>query len=129
MAQSHIYSERTSTWFAGEQRRRAGRVLKRLSQHYERFAEVQQKFVSALIYPAVVTCVGIGIIIFFMTYMLPKFISIFEDMNVPLRNDAIPERDQQDGQHILVADPPGAAGVGGALQTASSFGNWLKGHR
>jgi len=33
-------------------------VLKRLADHYERFAEVQSKFISALIYPAVVACVG-----------------------------------------------------------------------
>ena len=45
---------------------------------------MQAKFVSALIYPAVVVCVGIGIIIFFMTYMMPKFLSIFEGMKVSL---------------------------------------------
>src|SRR6267378_763175 len=38
---------------AGEQSGALGEVLKRLSQHYERFAEVQQKFASALIYPSV----------------------------------------------------------------------------
>ena len=40
-------------------------VLKRLASHYERFAEVQAKFISALIYPAIVGCVGIVIVIFF----------------------------------------------------------------
>jgi len=40
--------------------------------------------VSALIYPAVVCCVGVVIIIFFMTFMLPKFMSIFEGMKVEL---------------------------------------------
>ncbi len=69
---------------AGEQSGALVEVLQRLSQHYERFAEVQQKFVSALIYPSVVACVGVVIIIFFMTYMLPKFLSIFEGMNVQL---------------------------------------------
>src|ERR1051325_5692507 len=69
---------------AGEQSGALGEVLKRLSDHYERFAEVQQKFVSSLIYPAVVACVGVVIIIFFMTYMLPKFMSIFEGMQVQL---------------------------------------------
>jgi type II secretory pathway component PulF len=69
---------------AGEQSGALGEVLKRLSEHYERFAEVQQKFVSALIYPAVVACVGVAIIIFFMAYMLPKFLSIFEGMQVQL---------------------------------------------
>ena len=69
---------------AGEQSGALGEVLKRLSDHYERFAEVQQKFVSSLIYPAVVGCVGIVIIVFFMSYMLPKFMSIFDGMQVQL---------------------------------------------
>ncbi|MBI3191775.1 MAG: type II secretion system F family protein [Pedosphaera parvula] len=69
---------------AGEQSGALEEVLRRLAVHYERFAEVQSKFVSALIYPALVACVGIVIVIFFMTYMLPKFLSIFEGMNVPL---------------------------------------------
>jgi type IV pilus assembly protein PilC len=69
---------------AGEQSGALGEVLKRLAAHYERFAEVQQKFVSALIYPAVVACVGVVIIVFFMSYMLPKFMSIFEGMQVQL---------------------------------------------
>ena len=59
-------------------------VLKRLSDHYERFAEVQSKFTSALIYPAIVSCVGVVIVIFFMTFMLPKFMTIFQGLKVPL---------------------------------------------
>jgi type II secretory pathway component PulF len=69
---------------AGEQSGALVEVLQRLASHFERFAEVQAKFVSALIYPAVVVCVGIGIIAFFMTWMLPKFMSIFEGMKVSL---------------------------------------------
>ena len=45
---------------------------------------MQSKFVSALIYPCVVGCVGVVIMVFFMTFMLPKFLSIFEGMNVQL---------------------------------------------
>jgi type II secretory pathway component PulF len=69
---------------AGESSGSLVEVLRRLATHYERFAEVQQKFTSALIYPAFVTVVGIGVMFFFMTYMLPKFMSIFEGMDVPL---------------------------------------------
>src|SRR6266849_60559 len=69
---------------AGEQSGALVEVLKRLANHYERFAEVQSKFVSALIYPAIVACVGIVIVIFFMTFMLPKFMTIFEGLKVPL---------------------------------------------
>lgn len=69
---------------AGEQSGALVEVLQRLAIHFERFAEVQAKFVSALIYPAVVACVGIAIMFFFMTVMLPKFMSIFQGLNVPL---------------------------------------------
>ena len=69
---------------AGEQSGALTEVLQRLATHFERFAEVQSKFVSALIYPAVVASVGVGIIFFFMTYMMPKFMTIFEGMDVQL---------------------------------------------
>jgi type II secretory pathway component PulF len=69
---------------AGESSGALVEVLRRMADHFERFAQVQSKFTSALIYPAFVSVVGIGIAIFFMTYMLPKFMSIFEGMNVPL---------------------------------------------
>ena len=69
---------------AGEQSGALVEVLKRLAEHFERFAEVQQKFASALIYPACVLAVGVVIVFFFMTYMLPKFLSIFQGMNIPL---------------------------------------------
>jgi type II secretory pathway component PulF len=69
---------------AGEQSGALYEVLRRLAAHYERFAEVQSKFVAALIYPAIVAVVGIVIIIFFMTFMLPKFMTIFQGLKVPL---------------------------------------------
>ncbi len=69
---------------AGEQSGALEEVLRRLSAHYERFAEVRTKFISALIYPAMVMGVGVVIIFFFMTFMLPKFMEIFTGMNVEL---------------------------------------------
>ncbi|MSU63469.1 MAG: type II secretion system protein [Pedosphaera sp.] len=69
---------------AGEQSGALVEVLNRMHQHFDRFAEVQSKFVSALIYPAIVGCVGVAIVIFFMTFMLPRFLSIFKGMNVEL---------------------------------------------
>ncbi len=69
---------------AGEQSGALVDVLRRLADHYNRFAEVQTKFKSALIYPCVVATVGIGIVIFFMTFMLPRFLTIFDGLKVPL---------------------------------------------
>src|SRR6266496_3238191 len=69
---------------AGEQSGALVEVLKRLAEHFERFAELQSKFTSALIYPCIVACVGVVIVIFFMTFMLPRFMSIFQGLNVAL---------------------------------------------
>jgi len=62
---------------AGEQSGALVDVLRRMADHFEKFAQVQAKFKSALIYPAVVCCVGVGIVIFFMSFVLPRFMSIF----------------------------------------------------
>ena len=69
---------------AGEQSGALVEVLRRVAEHYERFAEVQSKFVSALIYPCIVACVGVVIVTLFMTVMLPKFMEIFQGLNVQL---------------------------------------------
>jgi type II secretory pathway component PulF len=83
--QSRIFSDLYINMVrAGESSGALVEVLRRMADHFERFAQVQTKFTSALIYPAFVAVVGIGIMFFFMTYMLPKFMSIFQGMNVPL---------------------------------------------
>ena len=69
---------------AGEQSGALVEVLRRLADHFERFAAVQSKFSSAMIYPAFVAGVGVLIMFFFMTKMLPTFMQIFEGMQVEL---------------------------------------------
>ena len=83
--QSRIFSDLYINMVrAGESSGALVEVLRRMADHFERFAQVQTKFTSALVYPAFVAVVGLGIMFFFMTYMLPKFLSIFQGMNVPL---------------------------------------------
>jgi type II secretory pathway component PulF len=69
---------------AGEQSGSLVPVLRRMANHFNQFAEVQAKFKSAMIYPAMVSCVGFGIIAFFMFFMLPRFTEIFKGFNVEL---------------------------------------------
>ncbi|MGZ5544472.1 MAG: type II secretion system F family protein, partial [Limisphaerales bacterium] len=69
---------------AGEQSGALEDVLRRMADHFTRFAEVQAKFKSAMIYPAFVLMVGIGIGIFFMTVMLPNFLKLFDGFKIPL---------------------------------------------
>jgi type II secretory pathway component PulF len=69
---------------AGEQSGSLVEVLRRLANHFQQFAEVQSKFTSALIYPAMVCCVGAGIVAFFMFFMMPRFMEIFNGFGVEL---------------------------------------------
>jgi type II secretory pathway component PulF len=69
---------------AGEQSGSLVEVLRRMAHHFQQFAEVQAKFTSALIYPALVCCVGLGIIAFFMFFMMPRFTLIFEGFDIQL---------------------------------------------
>ena len=69
---------------AGESSGALVEVLRRMADHFERFAQVQAKFTSALVYPAFVGVVGLCIMFFFMSYMLPKFLTIFDGMQVQL---------------------------------------------
>ena len=69
---------------AGEQSGSLVPVLRRMATHFQQFAEVQAKFKSAMIYPVMVICVGILLVFFFMTVMMPKFIEIFKGFNIEL---------------------------------------------
>jgi type II secretory pathway component PulF len=69
---------------AGESSGSLVEVLRRMADHFQQFAEVQSKFKSALIYPAMVCCVGAGIVAFFMFFMMPKFMEIFNGFGVEL---------------------------------------------
>ena len=59
-------------------------VLRRMSHHFQQFADVQAKFKSAMIYPVMVIIVGILLVMFFMMVMMPKFIEIFNGFNIEL---------------------------------------------
>ena len=65
---------------AGEKSGALEEVLRRQASHFERFADVQSKFKSAMIYPLIVLCVGVALVIFFMTALLPKFMNLFESI-------------------------------------------------
>jgi general secretion pathway protein F len=61
-------------------------TLRRLAEFLEARAAFQEAIVSALAYPVVVTTVGAGAIVFLLTFVIPRFASIFEDMHqaIPL---------------------------------------------
>jgi type II secretory pathway component PulF len=83
--QPHIFSDLYVNMVkAGEQSGSLVPVLRRLAGNLQQFAEVQAKFKSAMIYPLLVVVVGGCIIAFFMFFMMPKFMGIFQGFNVDL---------------------------------------------
>jgi len=59
-------------------------VMRRMATHFQQFADVQAKFKSAMIYPVMVIGVGILLVTFFMTFMMPRFIEIFNGFQIEL---------------------------------------------
>src|SRR5688572_9491780 len=69
---------------AGEQSGALVDVLRRMAGHFQQFAEVQSKVTTAMIYPIMVCTVGIGLVLFFIYFMLPRFVEMFKGFNVEL---------------------------------------------
>ncbi len=62
---------------AGEQSGRLGWVLERLADYAESRDALRQKVWMAMAYPAIVTLVAVGIVIFLMTTVVPQVVSVF----------------------------------------------------
>lgn len=69
---------------AGEESGNLDEILLRLASYAEKTSALQKKIKSAMIYPAVVTMVAVGITTFMLTYVIPKFAGIFEQLGAPL---------------------------------------------
>src|SRR5215471_10953184 len=70
---------------------RAGEASGSLSQIFERLAEFERTrddlrgyIVSSLIYPALLTCVGIGSIFVLLNFVVPRFAQIFSDPRIKI---------------------------------------------
>ncbi|MGR9049193.1 type II secretion system F family protein [Halobacillus faecis] len=55
-------------------------ILERLAVYYEKQYDTRQKIISALTYPLVVGLIAIGIVIFLLTFVVPRFASMFDTM-------------------------------------------------
>lgn len=65
---------------AGEASGALPEVLKRLIVHFERIQSLRQRMTSAMVYPVIVLVMGFGVGVFSITYILPKFKTIFDNM-------------------------------------------------
>lgn len=59
-------------------------ILQRLAEFQERAQSLKRKITGAMIYPAAVITVAVGIVSFIMIFIIPKFKAIFEGFGVEL---------------------------------------------
>jgi general secretion pathway protein F len=59
-------------------------TLRRLADYLERSQELRGSIINALIYPAFLMVGVLGSLLLLLTYVVPQFVPIFEDMQVPL---------------------------------------------
>lgn len=69
---------------AGEASGALHEVLRRLVQHYERMQDLKDKVIMALVYPVIVLVMGVGVLIFSMVAVVPKFSKIFDTLGQQL---------------------------------------------
>lgn len=59
-------------------------ILARLADFMEKAAKLKKKVIGAMIYPAVVITIAVGIVSMIMVFVIPKFKQIFQDFGLKL---------------------------------------------
>jgi general secretion pathway protein F len=59
-------------------------ILERLASYLETSGELRSYIIGAMIYPALLSAVGLVSVIILTVFVVPRFTGIFEDMGVPL---------------------------------------------
>jgi len=59
-------------------------VLERLATHFVKENKIRQKIKTAMIYPMVIGSIAVVMIIFMLTFVVPKFVSMFSSMGSEL---------------------------------------------
>jgi type IV pilus assembly protein PilC len=59
-------------------------VLDQLADYIERDVEARSTLTSALIYPAVVACMSVGVVIVLATFVMPRFVVFFKSLHAKL---------------------------------------------
>ncbi|MFC1889939.1 type II secretion system inner membrane protein GspF [Thermodesulfobacteriota bacterium] len=59
-------------------------VLSRLADYMEDQVQIKNKILTAMAYPIIMVCIAIAVIGILFTYVIPKFVEIFEDIHQAL---------------------------------------------
>lgn len=79
-----VSEEYIATIRAGEESGHLEQVLSRLADAIEQQEKMNRKLKSAMIYPSLMVVMSIVIIIFLMAYVVPKVVSVFDNMEQDL---------------------------------------------
>lgn len=76
---------------AGTETGRLSEVLARLAEYLDARLALRQKFVTALIYPVLVTLIAIGVIAVLVTYVVPQVVAVYQQsrQTLPLLTQAL----------------------------------------
>lgn len=69
---------------AGEASGSLDSVMTRMADQYEKDNKIRNKITQALIYPAVLAVMTVIVVIFMLTFIMPTFMSMFEEFHVQL---------------------------------------------
>ena len=69
---------------AGEQSGKLDAVLERLADYVERRQALQSKLMLAAIYPVILTAVALSVVTLLLTYVVPKVVAVFADLDAKL---------------------------------------------
>jgi general secretion pathway protein F len=80
-----------ATVAAGELAGQLDAVLERLADYTESRHSLRQKVSHALLYPIVLTCLALGIVVLMLVYVVPKVVAVFETtgQNLPVLTRAL----------------------------------------
>lgn len=73
-----------ATISAGEKTGHLDKVLNRLADHTEQQWHMRQKLKTAMIYPAAIVVVAIGIVGFLLEYIVPKMVAVYSNLQQSL---------------------------------------------
>jgi len=69
---------------AGETSGKLNVVLNRLAQYVEQQEDLRQQVKNALFYPLILVIAGIAVVVLIVTFVMPKFVEVFNRAEVPL---------------------------------------------
>lgn len=73
-----------TTVAAGERSAKLDQILQRLADYAEKQQKIRRKILQALIYPSLMVVVSLLVVIFMLTYLVPKITEVFQDTHQTL---------------------------------------------